>query len=50
VPIRDNAFEKELEAAIVDGRVAEVDGERVTVTAYEWTNVEFMSAGSGSLV
>jgi hypothetical protein len=34
-PIRDYAFEEELEGTIIDGRVVKVDGERVTVTAYE---------------
>jgi hypothetical protein len=40
-PIRDCAFEGELEVAVVDGRVAKVDGERVTESAYEWTGVGF---------
>jgi hypothetical protein len=41
--IRDCAFEGELEVAVVDGRVAKVDGERVTESAYEWTGVGFKS-------
>ncbi|KAJ7838235.1 hypothetical protein B0H14DRAFT_3701131 [Mycena olivaceomarginata] len=40
-PIRDCAFEEELEAAVVDGRVAEVEGERVTESAYGWAGVGF---------
>jgi hypothetical protein len=38
-PIVDYTFEEELEVAVVDGRVAQVDGERVTESAYEWTGV-----------
>jgi hypothetical protein len=40
-PIRDRAFEGELEVAVVHERVPKVDGERVTESAYEWTGVMF---------
>ncbi|KAJ7793331.1 hypothetical protein B0H14DRAFT_3498195 [Mycena olivaceomarginata] len=35
---------------IIDGRVAKVDGERVTLSAYEWMGVDFVSAKGVSLV
>ncbi|KAJ7668154.1 hypothetical protein B0H14DRAFT_3539066 [Mycena olivaceomarginata] len=43
-PIRDCALEVELEAAIVEGRVAQVDERRITDVAYEWADVKFVSA------
>jgi hypothetical protein len=43
-PVRDSAFEAELEAAIGEGCVARVGMEKVTETSYEWAGVEFASA------
>jgi hypothetical protein len=43
-PVRDSTFEVELEAAIGEGRVMQVEMERITETLYEWAGVEFTSA------
>jgi hypothetical protein len=43
-PIRDCAFEEELEVAIVGGRVAQVEQGRVTETTYDWAGANFPSA------
>jgi hypothetical protein len=43
-PIRDCAFEEELEVAIVGRRVAQVEKGRVTGTTYNWAGFNFLSA------
>jgi hypothetical protein len=40
-PIRDCAFEVELETAIAEGHVAGVEDGRMTATAYKWAGVAF---------
>jgi hypothetical protein len=49
-PIRDHAFEEELQLAIVGGMVSKVDAERVTEDACGWTDVVFGSGARGSVV